>query len=214
MQTYTLHFEVYLFEEVPQQLSCWLQSVWPVASAASCEREREAARRAVFYENAATKPRRAALRVLHFVCDHRTMGAPCPGVLTTIFLLLVTAPCHLAFQCVSRSVSCRVHHYQTRLSISRAITGSGPSKTPLPDWEKLSTMGVSMGRVLVGPLSTVLLGFSLKMVIRRWIKVNAGLKFKAAGGWLGIYATIPLLSGLVNMLTNQLAVCMVGTGEV
>ena len=33
--------------------------------------------------------------------------------------------------------------------------------------------------------------------------------FQLAGGWMGIYATIPIFSALINMATNKLAVWMI-----
>jgi len=62
---------------------------------------------------------------------------------------------------------------------------------------------------LLLPAATVALGYTAKMLVRRWIKVKAGRKFANANGWLGIYATIPLIAGLVNMVTNRLAVWMI-----
>ena len=62
---------------------------------------------------------------------------------------------------------------------------------------------------LLVPGTSVALGWLGKQFVRRWLAVKAGSKFRAAGGWFGIYATIPLLAGIVNMFTNQLAVWMI-----
>lgn len=59
--------------------------------------------------------------------------------------------------------------------------------------------------LLVGAL----LKYTARKVAKRWVAVKAYSKFEAAGGWFGIYATIPLLAGLVNMATNKLAVIMI-----
>jgi hypothetical protein len=48
-----------------------------------------------------------------------------------------------------------------------------------------------------------------KILVRRWVAVEAGAKFMAAGGWRGIYATIPLIAGIVNMVTNRVSVWMI-----
>jgi uncharacterized membrane protein YheB (UPF0754 family) len=54
-----------------------------------------------------------------------------------------------------------------------------------------------------------LVGWCLKIFTKRWILVKAGEKFFRAGGWTGIYFSIPILSGIINMATNKLAVFMI-----
>ena len=52
-------------------------------------------------------------------------------------------------------------------------------------------------------------GWGLRAFMKRFVAVRAWQKFNRAGGWFGIYATIPLISGLLNWATNKLAVWMI-----
>jgi len=87
-------------------------------------------------------------------------------------------------------------------------TSRQPTKLLLTAPSQVRARNASLRPLLV-PVTSVALGWLGKQLIRRWFKVKAGAKFRAAGGWLGIYATIPLLAGIVNMATNQLAVWMI-----
>jgi uncharacterized membrane protein YheB (UPF0754 family) len=63
--------------------------------------------------------------------------------------------------------------------------------------------------IFTNTIGIFLVGWCLKIVTKRWILVKAGEKFFQAGGWRGIYATIPIFSGIINMATNKLAVFMI-----
>ena len=63
--------------------------------------------------------------------------------------------------------------------------------------------------LLVRALSIVLFGWCVKAFARQWTAVKAADKFFRAGGWRGIYATIPIIAGLLNLATNKLAVWMI-----
>lgn len=57
--------------------------------------------------------------------------------------------------------------------------------------------------------SSVLMAAVFRTLCLRLIAVDAWTKFSRAGGWMGAYATIPIVAGLVNMATNKLAVLMI-----
>ena len=62
---------------------------------------------------------------------------------------------------------------------------------------------------IVNALSIVFFGWCVKAFARQWTAVKAAEKFVQAGGWKGIYATIPIIAGLLNLATNKLAVWMI-----
>jgi hypothetical protein len=49
--------------------------------------------------------------------------------------------------------------------------------------------------IFINTVGIFIVGFFLKAFTRQWIAVKAGEKFLLAGGWKGIYATIPIFSG-------------------
>lgn len=71
----------------------------------------------------------------------------------------------------------------------------------------------SFGAYLGLPLISIFLGVVGKLLTRKivasGVAKNAWAKFHNANGWLGIYGTIPLIAGIVNMATNKLAVWMI-----
>ena len=143
------------------------------------------------------------------VCVHRAARLLCLLQLFAVgvaFRLLGTTPL---------SIKTQQQHAVGKLPLRQlgpgpVYAGAAPSPTgTAADRRRLQTALERTRNSLMVPVSSLLVGWGLKLFVRRWIKVQAGAKFIAAGGWTGIYATIPLLAGVVNMLTNQLAVWMI-----
>ena len=67
--------------------------------------------------------------------------------------------------------------------------------------------GVSRVAIAVMPAASIALGSALKVFCRQWVRVNGWAKLNGPRGWL--YWTIPIVSGLVNLATNKLAVGMI-----
>ena len=93
-----------------------------------------------------------------------------------------------------------------RSSSSRQTTkGIGLSKSGGPDG-----VVVSAGlKILMILFFTSFMKFGTRAYIKQWVRVEAGRKFVNSGGWFGIYATIPLIAGIVNMITNKISVWMI-----
>jgi hypothetical protein len=76
----------------------------------------------------------------------------------------------------------------------------GDASFRIPGWAqegvKLVEVAMALGALAFGGTTCV----------RRWLLVNAGAKFRARAP---LYLTIPLISGLLNWATNQLAVWMI-----
>lgn len=72
------------------------------------------------------------------------------------------------------------------------------------------SFAVSIGfKTLMVSLSSVIMKCGTKACVKQWVLVGAGRKFVDAGGWFGVYATIPLIAGIVNMITNKISVWMI-----
>jgi uncharacterized membrane protein YheB (UPF0754 family) len=64
-------------------------------------------------------------------------------------------------------------------------------------------------RAIASALSVIFAGVCVRTFSKQFIAAKAAAKFANAGGWRGIYATIPIISGLLNLCTNKLAVWMI-----
>lgn len=58
-------------------------------------------------------------------------------------------------------------------------------------------------------LSVLIATWCVRAFSKQFVATKAAAKFTKAGGWRGIYATIPIISGLLNLATNKLAVWMI-----
>ena len=74
-----------------------------------------------------------------------------------------------------------------------------------PSFESFKSIAFRLAR----PLCILLFGAIMKYLAQQWVVSEANAKFTKAGGWGGIYATIPLIAGLTNLATNKLAVWMI-----
>ena len=89
-----------------------------------------------------------------------------------------------------------------------AISSSSALKVKVPPGSTTVKSNNWVGP-LVRALSIVLFGWCVKAFARQWTAIKAADKFFQAGGWKGIYATIPIIAGLLNLATNKLAVWMI-----
>jgi hypothetical protein len=81
-----------------------------------------------------------------------------------------------------------------------AVVATADAFRGLPAWAQEGLKLVQAAAVL-GALS-----FGGATCVRRWLEVGAGAKFRARAP---LYMTIPLIAGLLNWATNQLAVWMI-----
>lgn len=89
--------------------------------------------------------------------------------------------------------------------------GSGKDGRPLAT-SNLSSNGFAIGivlRTLMIFFASIIFKYGMKACIKQWTRVGAGTKFNRAGGCFGVYATIPLIAGIVNMITNKVSVWMI-----
>lgn len=123
-----------------------------------------------------------------------------------ICFLLLFSRSHAFVPLKIRIPSVKISHLKKLNSLQHLHQQNGD---PFNKRKQIQYVAKKVKNSIMLPALSISLGYIMKVVIRKWIRSNAGLRFQQAGGWFGIYATIPILSGIVNMVTNKLAVWMI-----